>query len=162
MKLVLIAHHGSPHWELERSGSKSDLSDHCQKHLRRWLLNTGRKEQFCPSKLSWAVDPLPKGLIKPAERDLTLTVIIFWQYSVWNQKINADTILCCAVLSHFSSVQLFCDVMDYSRPGSSVHGILQARTLEWVAMPSSRGSSQPRDRTCISCGFCTGRLVLYH
>ena len=34
---------------------------------------------------------------------------------------------------------------DYSPPGSSVHGILQARILEWVAMPSSRGSSQPRD-----------------
>ena len=37
--------------------------------------------------------------------------------------------------------------MDCSLPGSSVHGILQARLLEWVAMPSSRGSSQPRDRT---------------
>ena len=34
-----------------------------------------------------------------------------------------------------------CDPMDYSPPGSSVHGILQARILEWVAMPSSRGSS---------------------
>ena len=44
-----------------------------------------------------------------------------------------------------------CDPMDYSRPGSSVHGIHQARILEWVAVPSSRGSSQPRDRTCISC-----------
>ena len=40
---------------------------------------------------------------------------------------------------------------DCSPPGSSVHGILQARTLEWVAMPSSWGSSCPRDRTCISC-----------
>ena len=40
-----------------------------------------------------------------------------------------------------------CDPMDCSLPGSSVHGILQARILEWVAMPSSRGSSQPRDRT---------------
>ena len=38
-----------------------------------------------------------------------------------------------------------------SLPGSSVHGILQARILEWVAMPSSRGSSQPRDWTWISC-----------
>ena len=52
----------------------------------------------------------------------------------------------------FSSVQLLscvwlCDPMDCSLPGSSVHGILQARILEWVAMPSSRGSSQPRDRT---------------
>ena len=38
-----------------------------------------------------------------------------------------------------------------SPPGSSVHGILQARILEWVAMPSSRGSSWPRDRTWVSC-----------
>ena len=38
----------------------------------------------------------------------------------------------------------------YSSPGSSVHGILQARILEWVAMPSSRGSSQPRDQTQVS------------
>ena len=35
----------------------------------------------------------------------------------------------------------FCDAMDYSPPGSSVHGILQARILEWVAIPFSRGSS---------------------
>ena len=38
-----------------------------------------------------------------------------------------------------------CDSMDYSLPGSSVHGILQATILEWVAMPSSRESSLPRD-----------------
>ena len=44
-----------------------------------------------------------------------------------------------------------CDPMDYSLPGASVHGILQARIPEWVAMPSSRGSSQPRDRTHVSC-----------
>ena len=42
------------------------------------------------------------------------------------------------------------DPMDCSPPGSSVHGILQARTLEWVAMPSSRGSSQPKDQTQVS------------
>ena len=45
-----------------------------------------------------------------------------------------------------------------SPPGSSVHGILQARIPEWVAMPSSRGSSQPRNRTqgsCIAGGFFT-------
>ena len=40
-----------------------------------------------------------------------------------------------------------CDSMDCSMPGSSVHGVLQARTLEWVAIPFFRGSSQPRDRT---------------
>ena len=40
----------------------------------------------------------------------------------------------------------FCDPMDCSLPGSSVHGIFQARVLEWVAISFSRGSSQPRDR----------------
>jgi len=44
-----------------------------------------------------------------------------------------------------------CDPMDCSPPGSSVHGILQARILEWVAKPSSRGDSQPRDGIRISC-----------
>ena len=41
--------------------------------------------------------------------------------------------------------------MDYSLPGSSVHGILQARILKWAASPFSRGSSQPRDWTSVSC-----------
>ena len=43
-----------------------------------------------------------------------------------------------------------CDPMDCNLPGSSVHGILQAGTLEWVAMPFSRGSPQPRDQTQVS------------
>ena len=43
-----------------------------------------------------------------------------------------------------------CDPMDCSLPGSSVHGILPARVLEWVAISFSRGSSQPRDRTQVS------------
>ena len=47
-----------------------------------------------------------------------------------------------------------CDPMDCSPPDSSVHGISQARMLEWFTMPSSRGSSQPRDPTCISCASC--------
>ena len=45
------------------------------------------------------------------------------------------------------SCPTLCDPMDCSQPGSSVHGILQARILEWVASLFSRGSSQPRDRT---------------
>ena len=51
-----------------------------------------------------------------------------------------------------------CAPMDCSPPGSSVHGISQARILEWVVTSFSRGSSQPRDRTRIS---CTGRWILY-
>ena len=54
------------------------------------------------------------------------------------------------------------DPMDCSPPGSSVHRILQARVLEWVAISSSRKSSQPRDRTHVSCISCIDRKVLYH
>ena len=60
--------------------------------------------------------------------------------------------------SHVLSYLTACDPMDCSPPGSSVQGILQARMLEWVAMPSSRGSSQPRDQIHVSClagGFFT-------
>ena len=55
-----------------------------------------------------------------------------------------------------------CNPMDCSPPGSSVHGILQARILEWVAMPSSRGYSQPRDQTRVSCISYTGMWIPYH
>ena len=55
-----------------------------------------------------------------------------------------------------------CNLIQSTSPrGSSVHGFLQARILEWVAMPSSRGSSWPRDRTCISYVFCIGRRAVY-
>ena len=54
------------------------------------------------------------------------------------------------------SCPALCDLMDFSLPGSSVHEILQARILEWVAISYSRGSSQPRDRTQVS--HIAGRL----
>ena len=49
--------------------------------------------------------------------------------------------------------------MDYSLPGSSVHGILLARILEWVAIPVSRGSYRPRDRTQVS-SFAGGFFIV--
>jgi len=51
--------------------------------------------------------------------------------------------------------------MDYSPPSSSVYGILQARILEWVSMPSSRGPFQPRGQTYVSYVCCVGKQVLY-
>ena len=63
------------------------------------------------------------------------------------------------VLSCFSCVQLF--VTLWNPPGSSVHGILQARILERIAMPSSRGISPTQDRTRVSFISCIGRQVLY-
>ena len=55
-----------------------------------------------------------------------------------------------------------CDPMDCSPPGSSVPGISRARALKWVAISSSRGSSRPRDQTCLSFVSCIGRQILYH
>ena len=57
--------------------------------------------------------------------------------------------VCVCMWSRFSHVQLY-DPMGCSPQDSSIGGILQARTLEWVAMPSSSGSPQPRDQTHIS------------
>ena len=61
-------------------------------------------------------------------------------------------------LAHKSRLSL-CNAMDCSPPGYSVHEISQARILEWVAISFSRGSSQPRDFTHVS---CIGRQILYH
>ena len=55
-----------------------------------------------------------------------------------------------------------CNPMDCSTPGSSVHRIVQARILQWVAIPFSRGSSQPRDQARVYCISCTGRRILHH
>ena len=51
----------------------------------------------------------------------------------------------------FQSCLTLCDPMDYSPPGSSVHSILEARILAWVAISFSGGSSRPRDRAWVSC-----------
>ena len=56
------------------------------------------------------------------------------------------------------SCPAFCNLMDCSPPGSSVHGILQERILEWVAMPSSWGYSSPRDWTHITSPALAGRF----
>ena len=58
--------------------------------------------------------------------------------------------------------QTLCEPMDCSPPGSSVHGTLQARILEWVAISFSRRSSQPRDQTCIPYVSGIGRQVHFH
>ena len=65
---------------------------------------------------------------------------------------------CCSCLVAQSCLTL-CEPVDCSPPGSSVHGISQARILEWVAISSCRGSSRPSDPTHVS---CTGRRIPYH
>ena len=63
---------------------------------------------------------------------------------------------------HAQSCLTYCHSMYYNPPGSSVHGIFQVRILDWIAITYSRGSSLPRDQTCISCISCIDRQFLYH
>ena len=81
--------------------------------------------------------------------------------SPWSSLWVAGLCACVHVCSVTSS-QPLCDPIDYSLPGSTVHGILQARIPEWVAMPSSRRSSPSRDQTSVSYFSHFGRWVLYH
>ena len=63
---------------------------------------------------------------------------------------------------HAQSCPPLCHPIDCSLPGSSVHGISQARIFDWVAISFSRGSSQPRNWTWVFHGSCIGRWILYH
>ena len=80
-------------------------------------------------------------------------------FCVWFcRRIFTFNFLLCMCAQSLQSCPTICNPMNYSPPGSSVHKILQARILEWVAIINSRGSSQPRDWTRVSCiagGFVT-------
>ena len=77
-------------------------------------------------------------------------------------KISYDFLIY-SLFNHVCSVAqsclTLCDPMDGSLPGSSVHGLFQARILEWVAISFCRGSSWPRGQTWVS---CINRWILYH
>ena len=107
-------------------------------------------------------------------------------YSDWNSCNfgNVNGLLMCSLKICYTFYNLFCDKtlrnrkymhakslqlsltlynpMDCSPPGFSAHGILQARILEWIAMPYSKGSFQVRDLTQVSCISCIGRWILCH
>ena len=96
---------------------------------------------------------------------LVTIIIVFLKNRVW---LLYNVVLASAVQWSESALKVkvaqsrptLCDPMDCSLPGSSVHGILLARILEWVAITFSRESSQPRDQTQVSCiadGFFTSK-----
>jgi len=86
--------------------------------------------------------------------------------SLWSHESQHTRLPCPSptpgVHSNSCASSWWCHPIDSSPPGSSVHGILQGRILEWVAISSFRGSSQPRDQNCISWVSSTGRQILYH
>ena len=82
--------------------------------------------------------------------------ILAWEIP-WTEEPSRLLSVCA-----FQSYLTLCNAMDCSPPGSSVHEILQVRMLEWVVVPFSRESSQPRDQTHVSYISCIGRQILYH
>ena len=87
--------------------------------------------------------------------------LLLWANAADDLKLKP--ILICVCMSSCSFLfETHCDPMNCSPPGSSVHGIFQARIVGWVAISYSKGSSQPRDQTNVSCISCTGRQILQH
>ena len=86
--------------------------------------------------------------------------LIHWEKNQKSNSIGYQDIspLCCVAQSCLT----LCDAVNCGPPSSFVHGIILARTLEWVAISYSRGSSWLRDQTHVSYVSCIGRWVLYH
>ena len=85
---------------------------------------------------------------------------MLWWYCllIWNVILRGVVGLRCGYIYIYVKVKVLiaqwvslCDSMDCRLPDSSIHGILQARILEWVAIPFSKGSSRPRNLTQVSC-----------
>ena len=107
----------------------------------------------------WSGVPLPSPCVVPRESQMK-------QLATFRLNASGGMYLCICVSVSMLSRSAICNSLQphglCSPPGSSVHGISRPRILEWVAMPSSRGASQPRDQTQISSVSCIGRQILYH
>ena len=109
--------------------------------------------------VAWVFQEFSKPWIISSNINKRVFKIYIWILIFYGQ------LFCLLYYVYAKLLQLFltlCDPIDCSAPNPSVHGILQARILEWIAMPFSRGSSQPRGKTCISYVSCIGKWVLYH
>ena len=97
---------------------------------------------------------LPSPRCPPYNKKTPEFTAQFKGFGIWGHRV--------CVCVRVQSRPTLWDPVDCNSPGSSVHEISQARLLQWVAISSSRMSSQPRDRTHISCISCTGKWILYH
>ena len=84
-------------------------------------------------------------------RDSRKNTVLLTHFGLWLPELQIISYCCFKPLNWNWNFQLFVTPWTSGLPGSSLHGILQARVLEWVAISFSRGSSQPRDRTQVFC-----------
>ena len=96
---------------------------------------------------------------RPLGPDWWVTIHRVTKSRTWLKQLSTHTDIRIRISAQSELMLTLCDPMDWGPPGSSVHGILQARVLEWVVMPSSRRSSQPRDRAR---GLLHYRQILFH
>ena len=118
-----------------------------------WILNSGRFQNLearCNIASQYSPNICDRNSFIMQRSPLPLAV------GFWKGKRKSP-----CVRSVPQSCPTLCDLIDCGLPNSSVHRIPQARILECVAIPFSRGSSQPRDWTSISCIFRTGKWILY-
>ena len=135
----------------KKKRSMEQNSEFRKKTLYLWSINFWQGNQDNPSWTKGEKMDKNKALIR-----------IWWN---WNPYTLLEKVKQCScfensvlLLCYAQSYLTTCDPMGSSPPGSPVLGISQARKLEWVAISSSRGSSQPRDQTRVSCvagGFFT-------
>ena len=107
---------------------------------------------FCIIKRS----PQQGQLTTPLPHVITIS-FLWWEHLRCSLLTSYKHIICCCCLVPKSCLTL-CDPVDWSPPGSSVHGSFQLRILEWVAISSFKRSSWPKDWTCGCCievGFLT-------
>ena len=125
--------------------------------LLSWSSGDNTETQIFPSN-SWNVNYLK---VVQSVRLWRLIETVLW--TGWHIEIHMKSsyepdcgeFCCCCLVPKWCLI--LCDLKDYSLPGSSVHGISQARMLEWIAISFSRGSSRPRDQIHVSCISCVNR-----
>ena len=127
-------------WELVGQGSKLQphLSLFCSRHCGR---GKGPPDVLGLGGAGGAAVSVGQGKMGGCHVGSLAPPLSGWYLSLVLPFLRGEVAHSCSTL---------CDPMDCSLPGSSLHGILQARVLEWVAIAFSRGSSQPRDRTWVS------------
>ena len=133
-------------WERLRAGGEGD-----NRGWDSWMASLTQWTWIWVSSGSWWWTGRPGVLQSNGSQSRT------W-LSNWTELINGS----CVLIEHacLCSVATVMRPIDYSPPGFSLYGIFQTRLLDWVAISSSRVSSQPRDWTHVFCISCTGRQIL--
>ena len=93
---------------------------------------------------------------------LNMLLACLLSYIVLTRSLHCYFVVILSICLYTQLPLILCNPLDCSPPGSFIHGIFQARALEWVAIPSSRESTWFRDWISISCISCIGRWILYH